>query len=454
MLELFRSKHTSFVWCTEAVLLMAMLFVAADIQLTWESAPRLARFACEAILVAMVAQGSLYYCGLYADELISRPERSLDRFAKGIAASAAIMALIDYAFDLAELRTRVALFGLAISAIALPLWRWAYHSIARSHSFARRVLVLGSSDLAHDITAVLQDRVVGLHLVGRLCRPAESSTQRNGFIGTYDDLLSIVASSKVDMVIVADSDRRGALPVEQLLALKLNGIEVHEGSVVYERLTGKIHVRSIRPSELFFTDGFDHRPFARKVKRVFDVIAAATGLVATAPIMALTALAIRLESPGPVFYKQLRVGEHRREFWMLKFRSMRPDAEKDGARWASAQDDRITRVGRFIRRTRIDELPQLWNVLRGDMSLVGPRPERPVFVDELERTIPYFSQRLYVRPGVTGHAQVRCRYAASVEDSIEKLQYDLYYIKRFSLMFDISILLDTVKVVLLRIGSR
>lgn len=313
--------------------------------------------------------------------------------------------------------------------------------------------MLGQGDLARDLGDLIRDRCLGMHLIGTLTRPGQLA-ETNDVVGTYDDLVDISIARRVDMVIIADFERRGSLPVEQLLALKLNGVAIREGAAFYEQVTGKVHVHSIKPSELFLKDGFDRRPVTRSLKRVFDIAASATALVLIAPIMALTALAIRLESKGPILYRQIRVGERRREFCILKFRSMRPDAEKDGARWASATDDRVTRVGRFIRKTRIDELPQLWNVLRGDMSLVGPRPERPIFVNELERRIPYFSQRLYVRPGVTGHAQVRCRYAASVEDSTEKLQYDLYYIKRFSLMFDISILLDTIKVVLLRIGSR
>jgi lipopolysaccharide/colanic/teichoic acid biosynthesis glycosyltransferase len=170
--------------------------------------------------------------------------------------------------------------------------------------------------------------------------------------------------------------------------------------------------------------------------------------------MALTAIAVKLDSPGPALYRQLRAGELGRPFTLYKFRSMRIDAEQLGARFAEENDPRITRVGRFIRKTRLDELPQLWNVLKGEMSMVGPRPERPVFVEQLEQQVPYFKQRLYVKPGVTGHAQVRCRYGATTEDHLEKLEYDLYYIKSHTVMFDLSIMLDTIKVVLLRIGAR
>jgi exopolysaccharide biosynthesis polyprenyl glycosylphosphotransferase len=231
-------------------------------------------------------------------------------------------------------------------------------------------------------------------------------------------------------------------------------VEVEEGVNVYEREKGKIFVRELRPSQLIFSEGFTARPATRRLKRILDVFCAGVGLVLAAPIMLLTALLIKLESPGPVLYKQVRAGEFGKLFTILKFRSMRTDAEAGGAQFAQKNDPRVTRVGQFIRKTRIDEVPQLLNVLRGDMSMVGPRPERPVFIEQLEQQIPYFKQRLYVKPGVTGHAQVRCEYGASAEDMLEKLQHDLYYIKSYSVLFDLSIMLDTVKVVLFRIGSR
>lgn len=452
MLELFRTKHTSFVWLTEAILLMAMLLVAGESEFFWESKPRLVRFCSEALLAVLLVQASIYYCGLYGDEHLGSPRRTLARFAKAIAAGGGLVLALDYVLGFSELKAGILVLGLLLSMVAIPLWRHAYQSISSSDHFVKRAIIVGQGELARDIGELIGKRCLGMQLVGMIGRPGASAGTE--IIGTHDDLAHLVASERIDIVIVADSERRGSLPIEQLLALKLNGIDIREGTAFFEQLTGKVHVYSIKPSELFLRDGFDNRRLSRGIKRAFDILASSIALVLAMPIMAVTALAIRLESAGPILYRQIRVGERRREFSILKFRSMRPDAERDGARWASASDDRATRVGRFIRKTRIDELPQLWNVLRGDMSLVGPRPERPVFVDELEQRIPYFSQRLYVRPGVTGHAQVRCSYAASVEDSVEKLQYDLYYIKRFSLIFDFSILLDTIKVVLLRIGSR
>ena len=453
MLELFRSTHRSFVWLTEAALIFAMLFVAADVDMVGASPRRLLRVASEAMCVVLLTQMAIYYAGLYSDDLVREPRKALASFAKATAGGFGAALLVRYALGLSELDAGDLLVALALSTLCLFVWRLAYQHIFSSERFARRALVLGQGDLAGDITELLRTRCLGVKLIGSLTRPG-SIPAGEDVLGTYDDLIDVVASRRIDLLILADTEPRGVLPTEKVLALKLNGVEVREGTAFYEQATGKIHVRSIKPSELFLRDGFVRKPLARFAKRTFDAVVAAVALIVAAPIMALVAIAIRLESKGPILYRQIRVGERRKEFWMLKFRSMREDAEKDGARWASVADDRVTRVGKVLRRTRLDELPQLWNVLRGDMSLVGPRPERPMFVDELERQIPYFSQRLYVRPGVTGHAQVRCSYAASVDDSIEKLQYDLYYIKRFSFWFDVSILLDTVKVVLMRIGSR
>jgi sugar transferase (PEP-CTERM system associated) len=273
-------------------------------------------------------------------------------------------------------------------------------------------------------------------------------------VGTYRELLDFVTRERIQVVLVAYPDRRGTLPVEQLLEVKFRGVDVQEGVAFYERETGKIFVRELKPSQLIFSEGFTVRPGTRRLKRILDLATAAVGLVLAAPLMILTAIAIAIDSRGPILYRQVRAGELGRPFTLYKFRSMRVDAERTGARFAEENDPRVTRVGRFIRKTRIDELPQLYNVLRGEMSMVGPRPERPVFVEQLDTQVPYFKQRLYVKPGVTGHAQVRCRYGATAEDHLEKLQYDLYYIKSYSVMFDLSIILDTIKVVLLRIGAR
>jgi exopolysaccharide biosynthesis polyprenyl glycosylphosphotransferase len=242
--------------------------------------------------------------------------------------------------------------------------------------------------------------------------------------------------------------------MDALLECKTSGIPVQEGAGYYEQLTGKIMVEGLRKSWLIFSDGFVVSRGTLFAKRLLDVAVALAGLALAAPVMALVALAVRLDSPGPVFFRQERVGRRGKPFTLWKFRSMDVDAEKEGARWATLRDPRVTRVGRFIRATRLDELPQLWNVLAGDMSLVGPRPEREHFVQLLAERCPFYEQRQVVRPGLTGWAQIKAPYASSFEESIEKLKFDLYYIKNLSLFLDLSILLSTARIVLLGRGAR
>ncbi len=251
------------------------------------------------------------------------------------------------------------------------------------------------------------------------------------------------------------ADARGKLNMEELLAMKMNdGVRFDHLASVYEQYTGKIAVENLRPSWMIFSDGFNKSDRLEAIKRVSDLLFASLGLVLASPLILATWLALRFDASGPAIYSQVRVGKDGVPFTIHKFRSMRVDAEAaSGAVWAKENDPRVTRLGRFLRRTRLDELPQLWNVLRGDMSFVGPRPERPEFIAELSRKIPYYGQRHVVRPGLTGWAQVRHRYGASVDDSQEKLQYDLFYIKHLSFAFDLYIVLETVKTVLVRGGS-
>jgi sugar transferase (PEP-CTERM system associated) len=276
-----------------------------------------------------------------------------------------------------------------------------------------------------------------------------------GVIGTVDDIPAIVASRDVDRVVVSLADARGKLPMAKLLEMKLSGVQFDHLATVYEEYTGKIAVENLRPSWLIFSEGFRKTRALVALKRIGDIAASAVGFVLASPLMVLSALLVKLTSPGPVLYHQVRVGQHGKDFRVHKFRSMRQDAEAaTGAVWAKAgSDPRVTFAGRILRRTRLDELPQLWNVLVGDMSLVGPRPERPEFVKDLTLQIPFYGQRHVVKPGLTGWAQVRYAYGASVEDSMEKLQYDLFYIKNLSMALDVYIIIETIKTVLMRRGS-
>ena len=268
-------------------------------------------------------------------------------------------------------------------------------------------------------------------------------------LGSIKDLEKIVLENRPDVVVVALSERRGVFPYREILDCKLRGIRVEDWPTFYEKLTGKILIQNLRPSWLIFSEGFTRTGFIRTMKRTVDVLCSALGLCVSLPLMVCISLLIKLGSRGPIFFRQERVGEYGKAFTLYKFRTMIADAEKEtGPVWAQKLDPRITKLGSILRRTGMDEIPQLFNVLKGDMSLVGPRPERPHFVAELQEKIPYYSQRLTVKPGVTGWAQVRYGYGATVEDALEKLQYDLYYIKNMSFFLDFLIVLSTLHKVL------
>jgi sugar transferase (PEP-CTERM system associated) len=455
MVELFRSPRRLLLFAYEGVLVATAVLVAACLRLGIHAGLTMPNIAKKALVFAAIVQCAFYYTGVY-DLSATRHARVItERALRGLLLGSVALLLAFYVVPALEIGRGIFLAALALSALCVPLWRVVYNQITEGAAFVRRTLVVGNGDLAIELARLVRARPdLGLELVGMLARDRAHVGTVAGVVGTYRDLLDVVTRERVQVVLVAYPDRRGTLPVEQLLEVKFRGVEVDEGVSFYERATGKIFVRELKPSQLIFAEGFGARPASRRLKRLLDLVFAVAGLVLAAPLMMATAIAVALDSPGPVLYRQLRAGELGRAFTLYKFRSMRSDAETHGARFAEEHDPRVTRVGRWIRKTRIDELPQLWNVLRGEMSMVGPRPERPVFIEQLEQQVPYFKQRLYVKPGLTGHAQVRCRYGATAEDHLEKLQYDLYYIKSHSLLFDLSIMVDTVKVVLLRIGAR
>jgi sugar transferase (PEP-CTERM system associated) len=322
-----------------------------------------------------------------------------------------------------------------------------------------RLLLVGTSAGAVRLARELFERKdLGVEIVGfidpdpgRVGAPVLNP----GVVGAIEDIPSIVRARSVDRVVVSLADARGKLPMEKLLEMKLDGVAFDHLASVYEEYTGKIAVENLRPSWLIFSSGFRKTRVLRAMKRAIDVTGASLGLIVTLPLMLLVAAAIKLTSSGPALYHQQRVGLYGRVFTVHKFRSMSPDAEAaTGPVWARPADERVTPLGWWLRRARVDELPQLWNILRGDMSLVGPRPERPEFVSRLARQIPFYGQRHVVRPGLTGWAQVCYTYGASAEDALEKLQYDLFYIKNLSLALDFFIIFKTVKTVILREGAH
>lgn len=325
-------------------------------------------------------------------------------------------------------------------------------------SLRRRILILGGGKFAGELCRVVQSQRFGMvEIVGALVAENERIAKNQdmpGIIGTYEQVAWVVEEQKVTTVVVCLEDRRSVLPVEQLLDLKAMGIDVLDGHQLFEEVSGRLSIDSLRPSALVFSNGFKHRMPSRILKRFVDILVSSSGLLMLSPLFLLVAFIVKVDSPGSVFYRQVRVGLRGRPFSIWKFRSMHQDAENAGAQWAQADDPRISRVGWWMRKTRVDELPQLINVLRGEMSLVGPRPERPVFVQNLRKTIPYYDLRHTVRPGITGWAQVKFRYGASAEDAHMKLQYDLYYVKRLSFGIDMSVLVQTVRVMLLGEGAQ
>jgi sugar transferase (PEP-CTERM system associated) len=347
----------------------------------------------------------------------------------------------------------------AMGAVATVMAHRVYAAHSRTQSRLRtRIMIFGSGQAARTVGSTLRAADPHAQIVGYFAGPNEEQSEvpRTEMIAARGTLTETARSLGVDEIVVALSERRGgSMPLRQLLDCKLYGIRVVDIATYFEKTLAQIKISHVNAGWLIFGDGFNQGVLRTAVKRIFDIVFSSVILVLTLPVMAVTALVIKLESSGAVLYRQERVGLNGAIFNVVKFRSMRSDAEKDGKpRWATLNDDRVTRVGKFIRKVRIDELPQLFNVLRGEMSLVGPRPERQFFVDDLISKIPYFAVRHSVKPGVTGWAQVRYEYGSTVEDSVEKLQYDLYYVKNHTLFLDLLILLETVAVVLTGKGAR
>jgi len=359
---------------------------------------------------------------------------------------------------------------LLISLLLVVVYQFCWHSVymtgMHNSRFSKRVLVLGTGPLAARIGEMASSNKRNYTLAGyALCgnselptvatEPAALVIPHDMVIGNSCDLLATAQRSLVDAIVVALSEKRGIFPIREVLDCKLNGMYVLDAPTFYEIVNGKLMLESINPSWFIYSSGFHRTSIFNMCKRVIDILLSTMGLILTLPFFPLIALAIKFDSPGPVFFSQLRVGCKEKPFMLYKFRTMCSDAEaQTGAVWAAKNDSRVTRLGKFLRNSRIDELPQLFNVLRGDMSFVGPRPERPEFVEKLKEVIPYYSKRHFIKPGLTGWAQVKYSYGSTIEDAIEKLRYDLYYIKNICPFLDTLIFLETIKVVLFGRGAR
>jgi sugar transferase (PEP-CTERM system associated) len=448
---------------TEHILVVAAVALAAAVRAGMSSVgidELLRAVLWRGSLIALILQVCLHYCDLYDLRTLSDRRGVLVGLLRALGAASLVLAFLYYWVPFLIIGRGVFVLSSIVIVALIAGWRIAFDWWSLRLKPVERLLIVGTSPaavtLARELFARRQE--LGVELVGFVDPNPDligTPVINPGVIGTIAEIPSLVRERGVDRVVVSLADARGKLSMDQLLDMRLNeGVRFDHLASVYEQYTGKIAVENLRPSWLIFSEGFRHSRRSVAIKRVMDIAIASVGLIFAAPLIALVVLAIKILSPGPIVYRQRRVGRDGRVFEIYKFRSMRPNAEATtGATWSTAGDPRVTPIGRFLRRTRLDEIPQLWNVLRGEMSIVGPRPERPEFVEGLTRNIPFYGQRHAVRPGVTGWAQVRHEYSSSVESSLEKLQYDLFYIKHLSVALDLVIMLETVKTVLVRRGS-
>ena len=408
--------------------------------------------------VAIVCQVAFYYNDIYDRRAVAKRSLLFTRTFRAIGVSFLALTVVYYLFPPLRLERGIVILSAAILPVFVIGWRLGIYTSKGFRRPIERVLFLGTGPQGIGLTQEimrapeLQYKVVGflhekMETVGKpLVKP--------GIIGGIAQLEEVIATEHVDRLVISLGERRGIMPSRQLAALKLQGLPIEDAHSVYERITGRIMLEQLQPSWLVLSDGFHKSNLVIAAKRAVDIAISSVLILITLPVMLLTALAILLESGRPVLFKQERIGLGGRSFQIFKFRSMRQGSEHGTPSWTSNRDPRITRTGSFIRKFRIDELPQLLNILRGEMSLVGPRPEVPYFCELLEREIPYFNQRHSVRPGLTGWAQVKYQYGASLEEARIKFEFDLFYIKHLSLLLDLSIIFETAKVVLLGRGAK
>ncbi len=413
----------------------------------------------KAAVAAFFCLAAFYLFDLY-DFLVMHDRRELVlRLVQALGLAWIALAFSFYTFPGLMLGRGISLIALPLALALMVLWRVSIHWFLGHPNFGERILIVGSGDLAVELAREVLDRPdAGYRIVGFVGTDADllgKSLINPRVIGMTDDLDQIVRREGIDRIVVAMGERRGQLPTNKLLQLSLAGqVTIEEGASFYERITSRVSLNMLRPSWLIFTGRGRQAKGAELLRSVVHWLVALVGVILSLPIIIVTAILIKLESRGPIFYKQERVGKNGRVFTLTKFRSMRVDAEQSGPVWASKGDTRTTRVGRVIRKIRVDEIPQFWNILKGEMSFVGPRPERPHFVAQLANEIPFYEQRHLIAPGLTGWAQIKYPYGASIEDARQKLQYDLFYIKNQGLMLDAIILFETIKIILFGRGAQ
>jgi sugar transferase (PEP-CTERM system associated) len=409
-------------------------------------------------LITIACVLSLYFNDLYDFQVVSRRDNLFVHTMQALGAACFFLALLFYISPASSLGRGTALFAAPLILALLLSWRLSANATNLLSRGNERVLIMGTGESGILLVRhILAHPEYNLKVVGFLDEHGQNiglSLVNPKIIGDFANVEQVVAQERIDRIILSLKERRGSTPIKQLLNVKFGGVRIEDVHSCFERLHGRILLERLSPSWLILSDGFKKSRILLAAKRAMDILVSLTLLLIVSPLLPLIALAIYLDSGAPIYFRQTRAGHNGHEFELLKFRSMVQDAEKDGPRWAELSDSRITRVGRILRKTRLDEIPQLFNVLRGEMSLVGPRPERPFFCDQLEKEIPFYNLRHSIRPGLTGWAQVRFRYGANLDDARGKLEFDLFYLKNMSLFVDCAILFETAKVVILGRGAQ
>lgn len=402
----------------------------------------------------------LYFYDLYDYTIMGNRRELLLRLIQALGIAWALLALLFYFVPPLLIGRGTSIYSVAITLVLLLAWRTLIHFLTGHPEIGEKILIVGAGKAAIDTAqAVLKRRDAGYRIVGFITEDYETVKTKlpeARVLGTTEDLERVVQDEKVDRIVIAVRERRGSFPTESLLRMSLAGnVSIEECTSFFERVTGQVHLDMLRPSWLIFAGRTRDTRLKAVVREIANRLLALFGLIISLPIALVTAILIKLDSKGAIFYKQERVGKNGRSFQVLKFRSMKTDAEADGKPiWAASDDDRTTRVGKVIRKIRVDEIPQFWNIIKGEMSFIGPRPERPHFVSQLAEEVPFYEHRHLVAPGLTGWAQIKYPYGASVEDARQKLQFDLFYIKNQNLALDIIIVFETVKTILFSKGAR
>jgi len=452
--------HRLIFFFLETILFLGMVFLGTYLRFLSEVAifTPYENLLLKALLIVATIQLSLYYFDLYDFKTFRRNLELAIRLLQSLGVSSIFLAILYYSLPGLIIGRGIFLISLTLMGGVIISWRVIYNHILETRQLDQRIMIIGSGLLAKNIAREIIGKAdTGFKVIGFITEEPERIGERlvnPSIIGDQSQIPEIAQREKVNRIIVALDERRGKFPEAELLECKMKGVTIEEGIEFYEHLTGKLRVESLRSSSLIFSDGFKKPKLTMGIKRAIGFSCSLIGLVLFSPLISILSILIKIDSCGTVFYKQERMGEDGKVFKLIKFRSMIENAEANGPVWADQADKRVTRIGRWMRKWRLDEIPQMFNVLKGDMAFVGPRPERPFFAQELRKEIPFYDQRFSVKPGITGWAQIKYRYGASKEDALEKLKYDLYYIKNLSSLFDMIIIFETIKVVLFGKGAR